>query len=399
MAVPFVAACCGAFAASAILLVPADATTAATIALNSTTSGHYSPALVSFWRSLYWVALLLGWLTTETLCELLVAGDFSAGARLRSAVRASLRLYALVVGLGVAGTLYLIFWLHVPLAELPSLAALLINGHGLLVLGLLHGHGLVELPRRLWATAAPRAALAQHYYTLALTEDARQSTAGRLQTLLQKVSAADAAAPPPEKRAPRERQCWDALLKSARIAASECRLSEREGEGSLATWGMRTAWAHTIGTVRPRDEGALARMRMRVRASAALAKRAWQRRELAMYAATTLCERLTANEKGFGGAGVGRSRGLWLGVLRLPTMRCLATVCTCLSAWLLINEACGLTRLFPSPYCHTLPPYCPAPSLQGAIGQHGSPALVFCLDVCAPSTPPVLAPPAAPPWP
>ena len=37
-----------------------------------------------------------------------------------------------------------------------------------------------------------------------------------------------------------------------------------------------------------------------------------------MLEAASLCERLTANEKGFGGADVGRSRGLWLGVLRAP---------------------------------------------------------------------------------
>lgn len=389
LVVPFIAACCGAFAVSAMLLVPADATTAALMARNSSVVVHPSPALVSFWRALYWVALLLGWLATETLCELLVAGDFSAGARLRSAVRASMRLYALVAMLAVAGALYLVFWLDVPLVELPSLSALLVNLHGLVVLGLMDGIGLVELPRMLWATAAPRAALAQHFYAVALTEEARGATAGRLQSLLQRVSAADAAAPPPEKRAPRERQCWDALLKSARVAAAECHLAELDGAGgSLAAWGLRTgsacagsAWAHTIGTARPRDESALAKLRRRVRVSGGHARRAWQRREGALHDAALLCERLTANEKGFGGAGVGRSRGVWLGLLRRPTLRAVAATCALASAWVLINEACGLVRLLPPPYCHTLPPYCPAPSLHAALATAGTPFWIVLLDV------------------
>ena len=88
LAVPLVAAVCFAFAFSALLLLPVDAV-----------AGAPSGSLVSFWRSLYWVALLLGWLVTETLCAFLVAGEFSRAGRLRSALRANLRLYALALAL------------------------------------------------------------------------------------------------------------------------------------------------------------------------------------------------------------------------------------------------------------------------------------------------------------
>jgi hypothetical protein len=250
LAVPLVASVCGAFALTALLVVLVDAGTAA-YALpgpNGTTAASPARALVNFWRSLYWAALLFGWLATETLCELVVAGDFTSLGRLRSAVRASLRLYALVAALCAVGALYLLFWLHVSLSELPNIAALLVNGHGLLLLSLLHGQGLVELPRALWTLAPPRAALAQRYYTLALCDEDRVATASKLRHLLQKVGAADAAAPPPASRGQSEKACWDALLRSTRAAAADCRLEELDG-GGLA-WGLRSAWAHTIGTPR-----------------------------------------------------------------------------------------------------------------------------------------------------
>ena len=168
------------------------------------------------------------------------------------------------------GCLYLLFWLHA--SELPSLvSASLVNGHGLLVLSLLIGHGLVELPRRLWHTAPPRSALAQRYYALALADDARSAAATRLRQLLQKVSAADAAAAPPNARGPREWLCWDALLRTGRSAAQDCKLEEHEG-GSL-TWGLRSAWAHTLGTPRARDEASLAKLRRRVRVAGGQAPR------------------------------------------------------------------------------------------------------------------------------
>ena len=380
LAVPLVAATNSAFAVSALLLLPIDAVSAAPPQhLNGTAVAHPpSSTLVAFWRALYWVTLLLGWLATETLCELLNAGDFTRAARLRSALKASMRIYGLILGLGLAGLLYLLIWLHVPFSELQSVAALLVNGHGVLVLALLQGQGMVELPRRLWRTAAPRAALAQKYYSLAAAEDERSSAAGRLRTLLHKVAAADSAAPPPASRGVRERLCWDALLRSARAAAAECSLEEHDG-GRLA-WGLRAAWAHTLGTPATRDEASLAKLRRRVRSCGGVARRAWQRRQACLHDAAALCEQLTANEKGFGGLGVGRSRGLWLGVMRAPCFRLVAVLAGMLSAWLLVNEACGMVRVLPPPLGQRLPAYCPAPLLDSVL-LASAPSLAYLADL------------------
>lgn len=381
--VPLVAASCFSFAISALVLLPVDAVSGVLPpeAKNRTAAATVptpSAALVSFWRALYWVTLLLGWLATETLCELLVAGEFSQAARLRSALRSSTRLYFVVLVLGVCGLLYLLIWLHLPMAELQAVAPLLVNWHGVLVLALLQGQGMVELPRRLWRNAAPRAALAQKYYALAATDDERSATATRLRTLLHKVSAADAAAPPPVHRSVRERLCWDALLRSARCAAMDCRLEDYHG-GKVAG-GFRAAWAHTLGTPRVTNEIALAKLRRRVRQCGGVARRAYQRRQAFLQDAALLCERLTANEKGFGGLRVGRSRGLWLGVLRRPFMRFVAAFAALASGWLLANEACGVSRLLPAPLGQHLPSYCPAPLLEARL-RRCAPSIALLFDL------------------
>ena len=375
--------CCGTFALAAILLSPVD----------SLFSAAAAPAalLVGFWRTLYWAALLLGWPVAETLCELVVAGELSRAARLRAAVHAHLRLYCVVLSLLTAAAAYLLIWLHASPLGLESVAALLVNGHGMLVLAHLQGRGMAEVPRRLWRGAEPRASLAQRYVAVSAADAERDATATKLRSLLHKVAAADAAAAPPAARSERERVRWEALHRSTRVAAAECHLDEHEG--GRMEWGLRSAWAHTVGTPHAHDDASLARLRRRVRLCGGAARRAWQRRQLALRSAGALSERLLANEKGFGGAGVGRSRGLWLGLLRLPLMRLLALLAAALSAWILLNEACATSRLLPSPLGASLPTRCPAPLLHAALVHHAPVAALAVqlattghIVVCAGST-------------
>ena len=77
LAVPLTSAACLTFALAAAALLPVDV-----LSGDEQRSGLF----VGFWRALYWAALLVGWLGTETLCELLVAGEFSHAGRLRAAV-------------------------------------------------------------------------------------------------------------------------------------------------------------------------------------------------------------------------------------------------------------------------------------------------------------------------
>ena len=289
-------ATCWSFALAAYCLLPVDLAA----------GGADQPTLVGFWRALYWITLLIGVLGAEALAKLLVAGEFTRAGRVRAALRASTRLFVVALVLAVGGALYLLASGYG--AVLSSVAPLLVNGYGLLLLALLQGRGLVSVPRRVWRSAPSRAALASRYFALAAADDAHEAAAGRLRSVLQRVAAADAAAPPPPSRAPRERACWEALLGTARRAASDCRLAEtqvqylpcnsapsplhlrssspaslrsvpplRAPQGSGLSWSLSgslsAAWTSATEG-RPRDEAALARLRRRVRLQGGAARRA-----------------------------------------------------------------------------------------------------------------------------
>ena len=97
-------AICWACALASLLLLPFD------LGLG----GSNSSPLRVFWHATHWVALLLGWLGTETLCEYYYAGEFDARSRARAAVRANLTFYGGVAALCAATALYLLVWLQLP---------------------------------------------------------------------------------------------------------------------------------------------------------------------------------------------------------------------------------------------------------------------------------------------
>ena len=90
----------------------------------------------------------------------------------------------------------------------------------------------------------------------------------------------------------------------------------------------------------------------------------------------TLWSALTAQEKGFGGAGVVRSRGLWLGILRAPCMRLLALLLAASSVWLATAELCATTRLLPHDVGREAFARCPMVVARASLQAH-APLLVL----------------------
>ena len=178
LVVPAVAACCGAFVLSSLVLLPADAFAG---------RGAGLEGLIGFWRTLYWAAFILGLLATHTLHELLVAGEFSRVGRLRAAVRASLRLYAMMLACAIVGCVWMLFVMGISPVELPNVVMILINSYGMVLLALLQGRGMVEVPRQLWRRALPRDELSHRYYVLGAVDEMRDASATQLRELLAKV--------------------------------------------------------------------------------------------------------------------------------------------------------------------------------------------------------------------
>jgi len=363
-------AICWACALASLLLLPFD------LGLG----GSNSTSLRVFWHATHWVALLLGWLGTETLCEYYYAGEFDARSRARAAVRANLTFYGGVAALCAATALYLLVWLQLPARALLGVAAVLVDGYGLAVVALLQGHGLVALPRALWRTAAPRARLQRLHARLGALDGERHAAARRLRGVLARVRAADAAAPPPASRGARERECWEVVLLACR-AAAEASDAEAATASERLGWSLRTAWSQTLGTPRKYSEPTLARMHRRVKAAALAAHTCRLRRRAALGRAVTLQRALVAVAKGFGGVGASEPDGtsiLWLQVLRRPTLRLLAVVLAALSVYVLTAEAAA-ALLAAAPVLASLPGARPALALRAAAAAR-SPALAVALD-------------------
>ena len=311
--------------------------------LTSGSAAAFKPTRV-FWHATHWVALLLGWLGTETLCEYYYAGEFDARSRARAAVRANLTFYGGVAALCAATALYLLVWLQLPARALLGVAAVLVDGYGLAVVALLQGHGLVALPRALWRTAAPRARLQRLHARLGALDGERHAAARRLAASLARVRAADAAAPPPASRGARERECWEVVR--SRAAPPPRRATRRRRRRASASAGLRTAWSQTLGTPLKYSEPTLARMHRRVKAAALAAHTCRLRRRAALGRAVTLQRALVAVAKGFGGVGASEPDGtsiLWLRCSR-PTLRLLAVVLAALSVYVLVAEAAAAPR-------------------------------------------------------
>lgn len=102
---------------------------------------------------MYWLSFSMTWVLLPMLQSYNEAGGFTRGARLKYALRVNLKFY------GAAGVLFVAFLLYVLIRkrltrdELVGFLVCLANVGGLLLVVLLLGYGLVEVPRRLWHRA------------------------------------------------------------------------------------------------------------------------------------------------------------------------------------------------------------------------------------------------------
>lgn len=174
--------------------------------LLTTTSPH---AAAPAYSMLYWMALLLGWLLPETLGRAIESGHFSPLRRLSSALRSSLRLYAIVLVALLVSSISLLLSLGLSVDSIQAAARTLVNGTGLLLISLFLGHGIVSLPSSLWLLASPHTCLASECFRLGVIDEQHISAARKLREALHRLTAADASAPPPAARSEAERSRWE----------------------------------------------------------------------------------------------------------------------------------------------------------------------------------------------
>ncbi|TMW66789.1 hypothetical protein Poli38472_014101 [Pythium oligandrum] len=122
------------------------------------------PVFHGIWQALYWTTFVLSWALLPLLVEFTQNGEFQLDRRLASSLRRLLFHWSVVVAVGTAVMLYLLFIGHFTAQGLLGFAMAAANTYGLVWLIVLLGFGLVEIPRSLWMKRYPAIRLRGLYF-------------------------------------------------------------------------------------------------------------------------------------------------------------------------------------------------------------------------------------------
>eukprot|EP01138_Halocafeteria_seosinensis_P014581 gb/GECG01014886.1/.p1 GENE.gb/GECG01014886.1/~~gb/GECG01014886.1/.p1 ORF type:complete len:654 (+),score=59.87 gb/GECG01014886.1/:1-1962(+) len=107
------------------------------------------------WRAIYWITFLLSWVALPLQMEFFASGYSRWKRRCIDSLKANLKFYILC---GIAIAIVVVIVLTTSdrkISELPSIALSVANLYGLVLILLLLGYGLIEVPRKLWRSADP----------------------------------------------------------------------------------------------------------------------------------------------------------------------------------------------------------------------------------------------------
>lgn len=109
------------------------------------------------WQITYWTTFLLAWLILPITRETLLSGHFTLFQRIHNGFKTSIMAILLMILCGVIAVIAMAIHLksvHLVTIVLPVLMALG-NTYGLVLVSLLLGNGLVNIPKRFWREACP----------------------------------------------------------------------------------------------------------------------------------------------------------------------------------------------------------------------------------------------------
>eukprot|EP01088_Endostelium_zonatum_P022373 TRINITY_DN955_c0_g1_i1.p1 TRINITY_DN955_c0_g1~~TRINITY_DN955_c0_g1_i1.p1 ORF type:complete len:579 (+),score=58.12 TRINITY_DN955_c0_g1_i1:169-1905(+) len=146
---------------------------------------------LAIWRILYWSMYILCWTVYPVLQSYSLAGGFTVFAKFKAAIIENVIIY------GVMGTVFLILliWL-VAKADFDQNSLMLIaiafaNSWGLLLVISLMGHGIVEIPRRLWRESNRYTMMKYYYFQIVSYYDELQSSEEKFEKTLKFVKKID----------------------------------------------------------------------------------------------------------------------------------------------------------------------------------------------------------------
>ena len=144
-------------------------------------------AMVIVWNIMYWFSFVMCWAVYPFLETYAVSGYFTRCERAKESLRSNALFYGICGGLGVVGYVVLLLVGKAAVVNPMPVLMSLGNAWGLLLLLLLLGYGLVEIPRSLWRSAHYRTRLDRCRFEIVSARkkmlDARDSLAESVATL------------------------------------------------------------------------------------------------------------------------------------------------------------------------------------------------------------------------
>eukprot|EP01091_Cochliopodium_minus_P006075 TRINITY_DN1595_c0_g1_i1.p1 TRINITY_DN1595_c0_g1~~TRINITY_DN1595_c0_g1_i1.p1 ORF type:complete len:647 (-),score=138.75 TRINITY_DN1595_c0_g1_i1:54-1994(-) len=109
-------------------------------------------ALKVFWRIVYWSNYIALWLIYPILQSYSIAPHFKEKHKWLSAIKDNLLIYGIALGVGLVGLIIILirYGSETDFAKIQGLAMALANTVGLILLIILMGIGLVNVPRKFW---------------------------------------------------------------------------------------------------------------------------------------------------------------------------------------------------------------------------------------------------------
>mmetsp|Transcript_6418 Transcript_6418/g.20787 ORF Transcript_6418/g.20787 Transcript_6418/m.20787 type:complete len:590 (-) Transcript_6418:341-2110(-) len=160
---------------------------AALLPLDLAIGQHAGGALLVLWKLNYWTTLLLSWVICPLLMEFWAAGEFSAKARLVAALRHNLRFYSVMACVLTAVAVMVAFKHGFSLSKVSGFLIAAANGYGMLLIMVMLGYGLVEVPREAWSKTDPKRLLRWHYCSAPFAESRLLDAQADLQEVISEV--------------------------------------------------------------------------------------------------------------------------------------------------------------------------------------------------------------------
>ena len=114
-------------------------------------------------------------------------GEFTFGEKMQTSVKSNLLLYSVMGAVLAVVGIFTIINLHISPKDIPSTIASAANAYGLFLLIAMLGHGLVNVPRKLWRRSRRELNLKRYYFDVARFDAKVFETEQSLNKTLKKV--------------------------------------------------------------------------------------------------------------------------------------------------------------------------------------------------------------------